>query len=204
LRARLSLVVRERGRTRFRAQQAWRDATTLAMGPQREVSASHPILILGEPSADIPVVLAGSGFRLPSISGEGGRFLRAFLAHPILVTVLRAGLAEAWAGLPFGACGNAGILLFVCQHLAICLRSGRKARSPGRLFGGLGIKRFEPAAPPLVAVPHVPHPVAAAAALDRSIKTFARGPAQGAAAAPAARYYAWRQCFPSSPGPLSC
>ncbi len=75
---------------------------------------------------------------------------------------------------------------------------------PGQLPGGLGIKRFEPASPPLVAVPHVPHPVAAMAALDRRIKAFARRPAQRATAAPTARHNAGGQRPPSPSGPLSC
>jgi hypothetical protein len=75
-------------------------------------------------------------------------------------------------------------------------------RSPGPLLGGLGIKPFEPASPPLLALPHVPHPVAAAAALDRRVKALARMTAQRATAAPASRHYPGRQHSLSPPGPL--
>ena len=141
---------------------------------------------------------------LPSPPGERGRFLRAFLAHPILLPGLRAGLAQPWPGPPLGARGNAGILLFVGQHFVVSLRGGRQARPPGPLLGGFGIKPFKPASPPLVAVANIPNPIAAAAALGRSIPAFTRRTAQGAATAPAAGHYAWRQRPPPPSGPLSC
>ena len=95
-------------------------------------------------------------------------------AYPILLSGKPAALAQTRAAPQLRARGDAGILLFVGQRLVVGLRGGRQARPPGLLPGGLGIKRFEPPSPPLVAVPYIPHPVAAAAALERGIiKAFA-------------------------------
>ena len=53
---------------------------------------------------------------------------------------------------PHGAGGSAGVLLFVGQHLVVSLRGGRQGGPPGLLLGGLGVKAFGPASPPLVDV----------------------------------------------------
>ena len=144
-----------------------------------------------------------SGLPLPSRTGELGRQLRAFLAHPILLSGLLPGLAQPRPGPSLCAGGNAGILLFVGQQVVVCFRSGCQVRPPGQLFGGPGIKRFEPAPPPLVAVPHVPHPVPTTAALDRGIQAFAPGTAQSAPTAPTTGNHARRQRPPPPSGPLS-
>lgn len=117
-----------------------------------------------------------SGLPLPSQTGGFERRLRAFLAHPVLLSGLLPGLAQPRPGPPLCAGGNARILLFVGQQVVVCLRSGCQVRPPGQLFGGLGIKRLEPSPPPLMAVPHVPHPVSTTAALDCGIRHSPAGP----------------------------
>jgi hypothetical protein len=96
-----------------------------------------------------------------------------------------AGPAEAWPAAQLRSRGDARIPLLLRHGFAVGLGSSGETGSPVQLPGRARVLRFDIQVSALLAAPHVPDPVAAAATLKTRGKTFAPGPAEGASAATA-------------------
>lgn len=118
--------------------------------------------------------------------------LRAFscircVFHPnrILLAGQRTRLVQAWPAPQLRSHGDKGILLFLCQRVAIILRGGAETGSPVLLPGSSRVLRFDIQASELLLAPDIPHPVAAPATLDSAVKASSGRRAAWATATPA-------------------
>ena len=109
----------------------------------------------------------------------------AFLPNQILLSGEPTRLVQAWTASQLRSHSNAGILLFVGQCVAVLTGGGAEPRPPVQLLGCPRIIGFGPAAPALLAAPHIPHIEAATATLDNRVKASSFRRAVGATAAPA-------------------
>ena len=112
-------------------------------------------------------------------------FRRAFPLNQILLSGEPTRLVQAWTASQLRSRNNAGILLFLGQHVAVLLGGGAEPRPPVQLLGCPRIFGFGPAAPALFAASHIPDIEAAPATLDNRVKASSVGRAVGATAAPA-------------------
>src|ERR1019366_1512436 len=83
-------------------------------------------------------------------------FRRAFPLNQILLSGEPTRLVQAWTASQLRSRNNAGILLFLGQHVAVLLGGGAEPRPPVQLLGCPRIFGFGPAAPALFAASHIP------------------------------------------------
>ena len=98
---------------------------------------------------------------------------RVLPANRVLLAGQRTGLAHAGTALPFGPGGDAGILLFLGQGVAVGSGGSTESGSGAQLQGRAGVAGTEVTPANLFAVAHEPDPIAAPAALEDAVKAFA-------------------------------
>ena len=131
----------------------------------------------------------------------------AFHPNRILLSGQRTRLGQAWPAPQLRSRGDTGIPLFLSQRVAVLLRGGAESGSPVQLLGSSRVLGFDiQVSEPLVA-PHIPHPLATPATLDRRVKASSCGRAAWATAAPASlagaltRWFHILRFFDSVAGP---